>query len=527
MEHIVAKLQKLYDTVGPYFLSDFFKPGGQQRLYQFLKSTHRPVFENNFRIILIQDCADKVEYQDLPGLAVCTLQKYLRDIDISNFFVLLVSGNADIGNQLEQARKLYSTDDVPIQHLIVPELNFQKVTGQKKDTFCVLPWMHLYVGPDSNVMPCCIADQSFPMGSINHQSVDTILKSSKFNQLRYNMLNGLKSKECTRCYQQEDAGFVSYRQSNNAHWGQNKSAYNADGTIDKFAPRYLDLRLNNICNLKCRMCSGYFSSAIAQEESELFGNQKYLDNAMHTKQKTMALDELSQYFAIAEKIYFAGGEPLLAAEHYKILNGLIECNNLNLEIVYNTNFTTLTYKHISVTDLWKKFTNITIGASIDAMGDVAEYVRHGTDWNLIEANLKSLKQDCPSVNFTVTSVVGCLNAFSLIDLQKTWHSNGNVDISKFKVTAVLGPNHMTLKVLPPHYKTTLSQKIKTHIIWCKQNKAITLATEWEKVLNYMMSEDHSHFLNEFRRITKMLDQHRNKCFETVFPDLTDLLHYNI
>ena len=38
---------------------------------------------------------------------------------------------------------------------------------------------------------------------------------------------------------------------------------------------------------------------------------------------------------MAEKIYFAGGEPLLAAEHYEILNALISCGNTDLEITYN------------------------------------------------------------------------------------------------------------------------------------------------------------------------------------------------
>jgi hypothetical protein len=179
MDKILATLQKVYDTAGPYFLSDFYKPGGEKRLYEFLESTYRPAFENNFRLLIVQDCQDQYDYQDLSGKAVCTLQKYASQIDISNFFILVLSGNVNIGQELEQARQLYSTDSVCIQSQYVSELSYQDPVYKKQDTFCILPWIHLYVGPDGNVLPCCRSDQQYPMGSVNEQSVDSIFKIDK------------------------------------------------------------------------------------------------------------------------------------------------------------------------------------------------------------------------------------------------------------------------------------------------------------------------------------------------------------
>lgn len=240
-------------------------------------------------------------------------------------------------------------------------------------------------------------------------------------------------------------------------------------------------------------------------------------------QKSAVLDELIDYLPYIEKIYFAGGEPLLANEHYKILNALIEYNNTDLEIFYNTNFTSLSYKDISVIDLWKKFSNITIGASLDAHGDVAEYIRHGTKWSVIESNLQLLKSQCPHVTFTVTSTVGCLNVSSLIELQKNWHTDMILDISKFKLSTVVSPDHLTLQILPLHHKQRLSEKIQEHIIWCQQHQAMPLARDWQNVLNYMMAKDQSYFLNEFRRLTLAMDQHRQESFKSTFPEFRDLL----
>jgi sulfatase maturation enzyme AslB (radical SAM superfamily) len=297
----------------------------------------------------------------------------------------------------------------------------------------------------------------------------------------------------------------------------------SNGSISNWQPLYLDIRLNNICNLKCRMCSGYFSSSIAQEEVELFDKTFSIESALKIDQRNHNLNDIIKYVPYAEKIYFAGGEPLLTSEHYAILDALIECDNKNLEITYNTNFTTLIYKDRNVLDLWKKFSNITIGASLDAQGPVAEYVRHGTKWTIIESNLELLKSQCPHVNFTVTSTVGLLNLTSLIDLQRSWHQENKLDISKFSMSVLLSPDHLSLTSLPHWHKTRLEKHINGHVEWCKSIGAIKLANQWEDVLSYMWSKDSSHAMMEFQRLTKIMDKHRNQSLTVVLPEYQDLI----
>jgi radical SAM protein with 4Fe4S-binding SPASM domain len=522
-ENAIATQQTLYDTIGPYYLSNFYQPNGDKHLHDFLTSVYQAEYKPNFRILIVQDCADTYDYADLPGHAICALQKYVTQIDVSNCFILVITGNKNISAELEQVQKLYSTDSYSIQSHVIEGIEYT-TTHKTQDTFCVLPWMHLYVGTDGNVLPCCVADQQFPMGNIEEQSIDSIVKSSAFNQLRKNMLTGLRSKECNRCYAQEDLGLKSSRLDHNNRWKNiTQHNLNNDGSLDKFDPVYLDIRLNNICNLKCRMCSGYFSSAIAQEEVALFGKTESIQSSLKLQQRNLGLKEILNYVPTAEKIYFAGGEPLLTAEHYEILDALIACGNTNLEITYNTNFTTLNYRGRSVLDLWKQFSNITVGASLDAKGDVAKYVRHGTNWSTIESNLELVKSQCSHVNFKVTSTVGLLNADSLIRLQQEWHTSGTLDISKFFQSTMISPEHLTVSALPLEHKQRLERIINHHITWCKENNAKGLATQWTDVLNYMWSKDDSHYMSEFKRLTQITDQHRNESLEKAIPELKNLI----
>ena len=522
-DKVVAELKKQYSVIDTIYLSDFLK-NGNQWLHQRLTSAYRPVYSEKERILVVHDCADTHDYENFPGNAVLILQKYASQIDISNSFILVVSTNESISNELEEVRRLYSTDEFPIQSYIVNGPKLQPEQMHSKDTFCVLPWMHLYIGPDGNVLPCCRSDRSFPMGNIQTTSILDIAKSDQFNQLRLNMLNGKRNKECSSCYVREDAGLTSSREIYNLAWKEfDASKFNPDGTIDTFNPVYFDIRLSNVCNLKCRMCDGYFSSSIAQEEVELF---KKPPSLLKSRQRNSSLEEILNYVEHAEQIYFAGGEPLLANEHYEILNKLINSGNTDLEIAYNTNFTNLFYKNQPVTDWWKHFKNIQVGASLDAHGEVASYVRHGTVWSTIEENLDFLRKNCPHVNFSVTSVVGFLNAASLVELQQSWHQTGRLPINNFSFIILTRPEHLSVTALPLHHKTRLEALIKSHIDWCYSNSADNLAILWQDVLTYMWSRDDSHHLSEFKRLTSIMDNHRHESFKKVFPEYEDLIDTN-
>jgi radical SAM protein with 4Fe4S-binding SPASM domain len=120
-------------------------------------------------------------------------------------------------------------------------------------TFCILPWIHIYANPDGSVLPCCVADHHRPLGNLRNQSVKTIWNNDSYKTLRKKMLAGDRCTECTGCYQAEDKGIQSVRQSRNNEYKKFFNIVNntkEDGFLEELSLRHFDIRWSNICNLK-------------------------------------------------------------------------------------------------------------------------------------------------------------------------------------------------------------------------------------------------------------------------------------
>jgi MoaA/NifB/PqqE/SkfB family radical SAM enzyme len=493
-------------------------------IYSQLANIRKDHFEPLEKILILQKNSDIYEYIDYPGQQLVNLQKCLSDLDISNSFVTVITGNPDINIELEQVRCQLSTDHLPMQSIIIDN-NYEKLVKKYQDTYCVLPWMHLYVGTTGDVLPCCIADQNLPLGNVFDHSINDIMTSIPTQQLKQNMLQGYRSKSCNVCYSREDSNLPSPRIKHNYQFDKYRST-----DIEKYQPVYLDIRINNICNFKCRMCNEWFSSSIAQETKKIYGpNAKlpyhYIDieSLDHNERQEITEEILQLVTKDIEKIYFAGGEPLLAQEHYSMLQKLIDIGHTDVPINYNTNMSVLQFKNISVIELWQKFTDVTVGASIDASGDVAEYVRNGTIWNDIIKNINSVKKECPHVNLKITSTVGFLNCKNLMQLQRDWISTEYIPAKSFEITCLTSPNFLSLGVIPEIHKKRLQHEIEIHINWLKNNDAISLANSWQNMLNYMINNNFSYSLKEFKNRMLVLDQSRNESFLKTFPEYADLI----
>lgn len=524
VESAILEIGQRFEIVGqPLRLSQVFLPTGKTELLNNLRKLRQAQFENNQRILIIQDCDDRYMIDDHAGTALTFLQQSLQTVDISNFFVIVISGNVDIENELLWLQKNYSTDSVVIGHWLTDVPYSKHYTTQ--ESFCVNPWIHLHTSTTGEVLPCCLGDTALPVGDLKTQNLDSIINGQKMKQIRLNMLSNRTCPECVKCYEEENFGVISRRQRDNQKWAHLKDRIiaetNRDGSINKFVPKTLDLRINNICNLKCRTCSGRYSSQLAIEEKKLFNNVENFNSSLTVTQRNYIFDKISSVIDQVEKIYFAGGEPLIMIEHYAILDKLIDIDKTDLEIYYNTNFTTLNYKDKNVLDYWKKFSNIKIGASIDGHGPSLEYTRHGTVWSKIEQNFAELKEQCPHIDFTVHSTISLLSAESVMELQKMWHQQGKLDISKFNIHPVTEP-YLNLQMLRYHHKVELSKKINEHCSWLKSLEAIDLYDKWNNLNTYMFAEDKTYAIKELSVVNRARDIARGESFELVYPQYQDL-----
>lgn len=521
-DEAIADYYKKYNILSVINLDD-----DDNLIFESLKSIKKDPYENNDRILILQYNADEYQFIDAPGAKISKLQQMLCNLDISNFFVTLITGNLDAASEIESVR-LSNSVDVPFFYCIVDH-KYTKSIIKYSNTTCVLPWINLYVGPNGDVLPCCMSNRNLPLGNIKNQTVDEIMNGTAANELRHNITNGYRVKSCEHCYNREDLGFVSPREVAKKQYQKYYPIVPFD--TRSFDPIYLDIRLNNICNFKCRMCNGLLSSSIAQETKILYGNitkplqQNLIQvNGVGSDDRKELFNKIKPYLTNkVKKIYFAGGEPLLAQEHYLTLEQLIAEGNTDIDIEYTTNLSTLRYKKILVTELWKKFKNVTVKASIDAHGPVAEYVRHGTVWSDIVDNIKYVQQECSHVNLQITSTVSLLTIESLMELQRSWHESGFFPLSKFNINVLTTPIFLSLPVLPQHFRRTLKFKVKSHIQWCKDNFADPLADQWSNMLNFMMGNDYSYALTEFKNQTNILDAARNENFSSIFPHYSELL----
>lgn len=323
-------------------------------------------------------------------------------------------------------------------------------------TICILPWIHAHIHTTGNVYPCChsISSKDAVMGSVKCESLESIINSDNMKKLRLNMLSDVKSSVCTKCYEMEDSGIASYRNRHNEYFKKHFNIIEStapDGTIDPNI-KFIDVRFSNICNLKCRTCYHELSSSIAAEE----GRKVIMIKALPE------YDIFEKQYSNIERIYFAGGEPLLMKEHLDLLQKLIVKGvSKNIVLDYNSNITNLEFKGNNFTNLWQEFKNVNISASIDAIGKRGEYIRYGCEWHKIEKNIFILSQYM-SVNLSLTA--SALNVANIIDTHKYLVKEKILnDKVKLSIGYVISPSFYSAKIIPESIRKDVLSNIDQYI----------------------------------------------------------------
>jgi hypothetical protein len=340
------------------------------------------------------------------------------------------------------------------------------------------------------------------------------------------MLDEKPCKECSKCYEQEGSGFVSMRNSTNKNFGHHINIVDQtleDGTVEDFKLRYYDIRFSNLCNFTCRTCGGWFSSSWYSEEEELYGKRDYPKIMFAGRNENDMWDQLQPHIPYLEQIYFAGGEPLIMEEHYRILKELVKREMFDVRLIYNTNFSRLNLKDDNVLDYWKLFNNVSIGASLDGMGVRAEYIRKGTKWDQIERNREQMLEVCPNTDFYVSSTVSLYNVLHIPDFHRNWVDRGFLKAQDWNINILQGPERDRIDVLPQIYKDRAIEKIQRHIEWLQPLDNLQRATNgYQGIINFMQTNDCSYLLKEFFHINDIHDYYRKETFEKIFFEYSDL-----
>jgi MoaA/NifB/PqqE/SkfB family radical SAM enzyme len=559
----VEELKTKYNIIGLVDLDTWHTMPyieAQRWLTDTVKQLWKSEYAVTDRLLFLQQQADVYVKNSALGLILKNLQIAINKQDISNFFVIILSNNSDIEQQIDQAT-LVSTDPVRISAVYYNEgtyvatvmdhhpadnqeiyhygsvdplkINLSSLTDRERflltesKTFCMYPWIHLHAYPTGEAYPCCHAEMGVgQVGNCKENTLKEIWNGPRERKLRLDMLTETPNPTCGRCYEQEESGFFSGRRSSNKHHGhhiERVHSTQSDGTVEQFGMTYWDIRFSNLCNLSCRSCGHIFSSSWFQDQVKLAGPEyakthHVLNIAGRTQ--TDMWEQLVPHLDYVDQIYFAGGEPLMMEEHYRILDELERRGRFDVRLAYNTNFTQTRLKDRTVFDYWKKFKNISVGASLDAMGPRGEYIRKGTNWDQIERNRAQMLEICPKVDFYISPTLSILNALHLPDFHRAWVDKGFIKPQDVNVNILQDPRYYRVDIAPTAYKDQIIKKYQEHIEWLRPHDPLQRATVgFESAINYILATDNTEFIPKFWSKTQELDQIRNENLLDVIPEL--------
>lgn len=349
--------------------------------------------------------------------------------------------------------------------------------------FCGMPWLHLANDPRGGTKPCCdfseyIKKEDGSPYYLQKDSVKDIYSSKYLKDIREQFLNGEQPKQCKACWVKEDEGIESKRQSFQSRI--DILAPNFNRHIEPEYPIDYQLVLNNSCNLRCRICTSMYSSAWGKEVSKYSEDDKEylkLNRRMFIPNKddliykqpsspgSIFMDEMELWAPYLKSIEAIGGEPLYSNAWYKLINYLIDndyAKDIAIRIVTNGTFFDKTF----IEKLISNFKYVTIGVSIDGMGDIFEFLRKNGKWSEVKKNIegymdirnkKNLKNFFLSFIYSVTWI----NLKHFPDFYKyisSYCTNTNISLNK-----VTYPPHYALTGTPNIYKQELTDCLERSI----------------------------------------------------------------
>lgn len=369
---------------------------------------------------------------------------------------------------------------------------------------CVLPFIHLATHPNGVVTPCCQSDMtngfSFSkdenLNILGQETLEQISNSSNFCNIRKQMINGEQPKECAGCYKLEETNTVSKRQYENEKYkltvNDLTDLVDENGMLKKINYRFIELRLGNVCNLKCLTCNPMSSTKWNEDVEHLpekFQSGYYtIDKSFSSWYKDKEwYDELLKNSDDLEEIYINGGEPMIIKEHIYFLEKLCEMGkSKNIKLLYSINLTIISDKII---ELWGKFMSVELNVSIDDLGVRNDYIRFPSNFETIESNLNKLVGK--GLNIKIVQTISVLNVHNIVNFYNHYTEKG----FKIEHNYVNWPEYLHASLLPEN----LINEIEIHQL--PEDKSNRLLNE--------LSKDYRIFNDNFIEYIKSIDKIRN------------------
>ena len=400
----------------------------------------------------------------------------------------------------------------------------------KPKDFCTAPWTALSVAASGGVRPCCLfSSSSEEIAHSNLRAGDTLQSAwDKLAPIRQDFIDGKRPSSCNVCWTRDDVlGNSRIQWYDKVLNNVDISSVDFTNTNPLFRPFQMDFNFSNKCNLKCRMCGSWGSTAWFKEETQL--NKISLQKRGNPYKRgassfnlTPNFNDISvltnnpEYFTNLIRIDFKGGEPLMHDDMYIFLEYLIKHDLAkNMEICYTTNGTK-TPKILK--ELWPHFKKIGLSISMDGTGDVYEYIRGGNIMTLseLENSIRFFDQfeNLKGGFNTTISTYNIFNMDSILDWTDTLKQK---NINRFTNNArelafgcmVTSPAYLSIQNMVPELKLIALKKIEKYNYRNLFSLKLSLSDQ-----EYNPNE-----WNTFIDFTNDLDKLRNTDIKKIVPEL--------
>lgn len=434
------------------------------------------------------------------------------------------------------------------------------------ETICFYPFTSIYSLNNGNYRVCCHSDPGIPSDEdpevpvtlFKHNSKD-VWNNKFYRQLRLDLVKGIRNPACAKCWQMEDNGEFSYRQASLSELTQEKyQEFIADtlqnnGALSTMPNKLLQIKLGNLCNLKCITCNQAASSLIQKEVNDWKKKKEklptFLEWVDHWGDNFAGFDENTDFKTVyenlkdvltnVEEIQLVGGEPLVNPVVPILIKNLIkEDLAKNLKIYFISNCTKLTDKMLKNLS---KFKSATISTSWDHIDpEKFKFIRYPANYknfkNTVEKILTTEK-----INAGVSFTVSIFNIFDLEEIIDEFESISQTRKQYFiSLGYVENPSYMSVRYLEPDQKSEVLKRLNNyleknaHYKIFKENKNFYKSL---KSLNnvlytphvdfrgkYILNDTNTSFdfvVRERTRVLKMYDKVRETNYKLLFPYIKD------
>ncbi|MCO4794691.1 MAG: radical SAM protein [Bacteriovoracaceae bacterium] len=355
----------------------------------------------------------------------------------------------------------------------------------KKNNFCIMPWVSLSVRTDGQLHPCCQTLSSSKMNYFKDLKASPINEIESIIKIKEAFLSDSIPNECLQCVKDETNGGSSMRTIKNGIYSEYIES--TSFSLDKFELFEIDIRFSNLCQMSCLTCEPWYSTGWYQYSKDSKVPSAPIRSMEDLENLKSLLKVNSKYL---KKITLTGGEPFIDPLHDKFLEFLIDNNLNNVQLEYNSSLSINSESLTKSLKLLSNFKAVKIALSIDAISDDAERIRRGLSWELFQSNAQLIKNALSEKSIYFHYTLSTLNSHFLGDVLVWIHNNFPSSTLNTIINIVHKPTEFDSQNLDPSSR--------------KKSIAHNLKTVKENLLQDVSEEEFNHIMKLLNKAHKYL-----------------------